>query len=423
MHHPSRRLGQGALVVTDLRRPPASTSPRRRAGRTTCADLVHETSGASGAVDRSPGRGRLDRELPAPQRRVVPGDDRVGRGEHALAGRVRLQPGEPAPRSARAPVDRRRRHVGVGRADGRLGARARADADRGRVLRAYSVESRDTETGSNMRGHPLPARDRPRPGTARDGRSSRRSRSSPVRRTAGAGGWTGTTTWPPSTQPGSRCSTPTCSPQEVGESITLRLAPRRHHLDAAAGRRLDRRDPARRRVRRPAASRISLLFHPPLREELVEQRVRFRARPAATAQSLPGSRAAAFVPYDNDSGLTVLAGAWRDWSDARERVGTALLLQATRERGWGYAAELDDALAGHERFVLEHVVADDGTITDDTYRCGTSGCTTSPGTQLPARPGAPRPRRPDRRPLLPRSAATTTSPSVSARCSAHSRRG
>lgn len=47
-----------------------------------------------------------------------------------------------------------------------------------------------------------------------------------------------------------------------------------------------------------------------------------------------------------------------------------MLLQATRERGWGDAAELAEALAGHERFVLEHVVAEDGTATDDTYRSG-----------------------------------------------------
>ena len=165
----------------------------------------------SGAVDQSPGRGRLDRELPAAQRRVVPGDDRVGRGEHALAGRVRLQPGEPAPRGARAPVDRRRRRVGVGRADGRLGARARADADRGRVVGVLGGVSghRDREQRARSR---LPARDRPGPGTARDGRSAAdhaRARCDvPVELAVGLVRQPGRLP----RDPAARCSTPTCSP-------------------------------------------------------------------------------------------------------------------------------------------------------------------------------------------------------------------
>lgn len=111
-------------------------------------------------------------------------------------------------------------------------------------------------------------------------------------------------------------------------------------------------------------SRIAVLFHEPLRV-IAERRTRFvldhQRRP-----ELADSRRYAFVPFDNDSGLTVLSSAWRDWSDARERVGMALLLQEVRDRGWGDRAELDDALAGYERFVREHLLDADGTIQDDS---------------------------------------------------------
>jgi hypothetical protein len=75
----------------------------------------------------------------------------------------------------------------------------------------------------------------------------------------------------------------------------------------------------------------------------------------------PTAGGAAFVPYDNESGLTVLSGGWSDWSDVRERVGTALMLQEARKRGWGDAAELHEALAAYELFVIDYVVAEDGT--------------------------------------------------------------
>ncbi|NUR99496.1 MAG: hypothetical protein HOV67_30090, partial [Kribbellaceae bacterium] len=115
---------------------------------------------------------------------------------------------------------------------------------------------------------------------------------------------------------------------------------------------------------RDGKARIAVLFHEPLRV-IAERRVRFildhQRRP-----ELAGSRRYAFVPYDNDSGLTVLASAWRDWSDARERVGMALLLQEVRDRGWGDRAELDEALAGYEQFVREYLMDAEGTVQDDS---------------------------------------------------------
>ncbi|SDE35664.1 hypothetical protein [Auraticoccus monumenti] len=111
-------------------------------------------------------------------------------------------------------------------------------------------------------------------------------------------------------------------------------------------------------------ARLTALVHPPLRE-LVEARIRFlveRQRPLERSDS----RRYAFVPYDNRSQLTVVGVAWSDWSDTRERVGSALLLQQARRRGWGDADVLDEALAGYLRFVTEHVVGADGVVRDDT---------------------------------------------------------
>jgi hypothetical protein len=153
---------------------------------------------------------------------------------------------------------------------------------------------------------------------------------------------------------------------EVGRSLPLVLAP---------GAALSKPEPvtsATPGIRHVVASsgdrrsRIAVLFHPPLRE-LVESRIRF-VLDHQRATERADSRRAAFVPYDNASGLTVLPGAWRDWSDVRERVGTAQLLQEAHVRGWGDEAELEDALSEYERFVLEHVVAADGTVADDSVR-------------------------------------------------------
>ena len=73
-------------------------------------------------------------------------------------------------------------------------------------------------------------------------------------------------------------------------------------------------------------------------------------------------------PTTTSRGLTVLSGGWSDWSDVRERVGTALMLQEARKRGWGDAAELDEALAAYELFVSDYVVAEDGTVRGDNGR-------------------------------------------------------
>jgi hypothetical protein len=194
-------------------------------------------------------------------------------------------------------------------------------------LWAYSVESRHPVTGSNVRGQLyLHVTDVAR-GPARDGRAV-----------------------------------------EVGRELTLRPAP---DVDLSAPALLRRSTPGVRQVyatRDGRRSRISVLFHPPLRA-LIEARVRF-VLDRQRQPELAGSRRFAFVPYDVVSGLTVRPGGWADWSDVRERVGTALLLQEVRRCGWGDRAELDAALAGYAQFVAEHVVTPDGIVADDSRHPG-----------------------------------------------------
>ena len=224
-------------------------------------------------------------------------------------------------------------------------------------LWAYSIESREPGTSSNVRGHIyLHVTDHARAPHAMGGQPAVSLAPGQSYR------WTWQLAWYDDLPAFHADREPLINADqlaaEVGETIQLAGAgpsevssdePGVMYVDATDGKR---------------AARIAVLFHQPL-QEIAERRVRFvldrQRRP-----ELADSRRYAFVPYDNDSGLTVLSSAWRDWSDARERIGMALLLQEVRARGWGDRAELDEALAGYEQFVREHLVDADGTVHDDS---------------------------------------------------------
>lgn len=229
-------------------------------------------------------------------------------------------------------------------------------------LWAYSVESREAGTSSNIRGHLyLHVTDHARAPHAMGGQPS-------ITLAPGASyRWTWQLAWYDNLPGFHADRQPLISADtlaaEVGQSIEVnkpdgpatisRDEPGVVHVEASDGKR---------------TARIAVLFHQPLKQ-LVERRVRFildkQRRP-----ELADSRKYAFVPYDNDSGLTVLSAAWGDWSDARERIGMALLLQEVRDRGWGDRAEVAEALAGYEQFVREHLVDADGTVHDDSIHKG-----------------------------------------------------
>ncbi|HEV2927487.1 MAG TPA: hypothetical protein VGW74_02255, partial [Propionibacteriaceae bacterium] len=230
-------------------------------------------------------------------------------------------------------------------------------------LWAYSVESRDQFTSSNLRGHLyLHLTDRARCAHAMGGQPAVLLPPAAAYRLAWRLDWYDSEAdFRASRAPAVRTERLAA---QTGKPLEIQLAPGATTDDqlplvsARPGvRHLDVRHNGRR-------SRIAVLFHPPLRE-LAERRADFLLNRQRRPE-LGDSRRYAFVPYDTRTSLTVLAGGWEDWSDRRERVGSALLLQQLRRRGWGDAAALDEALAGYRRFVVEHVVRSDGTVLDDT---------------------------------------------------------
>ena len=234
-------------------------------------------------------------------------------------------------------------------------------------LEAYSVESRDAVTSSNVRGHLyLHVTDHARSPHAMGGQRPVVLRPGETYR------WAWQLDWYPDLEAlharRRRLRPPLVEAEvlatEVGGTLPLRVAP---GATLSAPAPVTATEPGVRHVWASVGgrrSRVSLLFSLPLRD-LVERRVRL-ALDHQRAQRRSDGRRAAFVPYDNESRLTVLPGAWHDWSDTRERVGTALLLQQVRDRGWGDRAELEEALAAYEEFVTGFVVAADGTVADDS---------------------------------------------------------
>lgn len=97
----------------------------------------------------------------------------------------------------------------------------------------------------------------------------------------------------------------------------------------------------------PGGSRTAVLFHHPQRE-LVERRVA-RILADHRPRHLPAPERHAFVPYDNDTGLTQTTNGWGDWTDGAERLGMPALLQQARLRGWA-------------AFARTWLVAADGTV-------------------------------------------------------------
>lgn len=89
------------------------------------------------------------------------------------------------------------------------------------------------------------------------------------------------------------------------------------------------------------SARAALLFHAPV-EQLVSARVRFILNRQRSAYR-DGVDADAFVPFDNRTGLPQLISGWPDWSDGAERIGMPALLQQARLRGWA-GSEVDGPL-------------------------------------------------------------------------------
>ncbi|MEU0390155.1 hypothetical protein [Streptomyces chartreusis] len=101
-------------------------------------------------------------------------------------------------------------------------------------------------------------------------------------------------------------------------------------------------------------ARTEVLFHLPL-EEVVRRRVAYITR-HQRARERPGLLAHAFVPVDTRTGLTQATNGWADWTDGSERIAMPLLLQAAAARGLADAEEIEPLLEGWSRFARRHLL-------------------------------------------------------------------
>jgi hypothetical protein len=109
------------------------------------------------------------------------------------------------------------------------------------------------------------------------------------------------------------------------------------------------------------AVRIGLFFHLPI-AELVSRRVavildHHRPRQRAVPRG--------FVACDTRTGLTVTDQGWPDWSDAAERTAMPVLLAEARSRGLvdeTRTAQVDEALDQFAIFIRERLITDDGWV-------------------------------------------------------------
>lgn len=108
------------------------------------------------------------------------------------------------------------------------------------------------------------------------------------------------------------------------------------------------------------AARTMVLFTDGL-EAIVRRRVRVLLD-AHRDQRADGLRRFAFLPVDSSTGLTMHSPDWPDWTDGAERVGMAVLLQQARRIGWVDAEESAAALDGYAHFARTHLIEADGTV-------------------------------------------------------------
>lgn len=117
-------------------------------------------------------------------------------------------------------------------------------------------------------------------------------------------------------------------------------------------------------------ARTDVLFHLPL-EQMVRRRVAYIVR-HQIARERPGPLAHAFVPVDVRTGLTQATNGWNDWTDGSERIAMPVLVQLAALRGWVDADEVDPLLEGWAEFAWTRLL--DG------------GATPTRGTQIPLLP-------------------------------------
>ncbi|WP_337060644.1 hypothetical protein [Kineococcus sp. G2] len=105
-------------------------------------------------------------------------------------------------------------------------------------------------------------------------------------------------------------------------------------------------------------ARTEVAFHQPL-PEVVRRRARYITEHQRAVER-PGDLAAAFVPVDTRNLLTQNSGGWADWSDGSERIGMAALLQQGLLRGWLDEDAYEPVVAAWAAFARRHLVDAEG---------------------------------------------------------------
>jgi|GEM_PF-1172528 len=239
-------------------------------------------------------------------------------------------------------------------------------------LWSYSVENREHWRSSNVRGHLyLHLTDHARNPGAFGGQ--------PLYRLAAGESleWRWRLAWHASFDAfaagrSDRDFSPRCLAAELGESIPIRIPEGARCRIADGHATITRETPGECRIKgtRPGIewlervhgarrSRAALLFHRRARE-IVSRRVSFILEHQQAGPCEP-TRDGAFLPYDRQTGLTEIGGAWGDWSDGRERTAMALLVQAAALRGWAPAGAAE-ALCRYRRYLETHLITPENEV-------------------------------------------------------------
>ncbi|QSY58754.1 hypothetical protein BLI708_02395 [Bifidobacterium imperatoris] len=215
------------------------------------------------------------------------------------------------------------------------------------AVNAYSIESRDENTYSNIRGHiVLQVTDRARNAEAFGGQPELALEPDESYTLAWELGWYGSRKeFLEDTNPRAEFSTMCAT---VGDAITVRsddpiiVDDSAVQVDSIADKAADGESviltatkPGVYRVRIGSsadASTTEVLFHRSLRDQ-ARERASYLLR-YQRAKGRPGSLAYAFVPVDTRTGLRTEASGWADWGDGSERDAMAIFLQKAVNAGW-----------------------------------------------------------------------------------------
>ncbi|MBL0888634.1 hypothetical protein [Myceligenerans indicum] len=233
------------------------------------------------------------------------------------------------------------------------------------AVRAYSIESRNPGTFSNVRGHiALLATDRARNPEAFGGQPELTLAPGEEHVLEWELGWYESVdeflaaTAAPAVFSAYAARTGEAITVEAAEvtspdATVIRVGDRRFHVSAEVH--------GTYTVDVDGTARTEVLFHDSL-EDVVRRRVDYIIR-HQVARERPGLLAHAFVPVDVRTRTTLPTNGWPDWTDGSERVAMPVLIQLAALRGWADPAEVRTLLEGWGEFAWTHLFDEEATPT------------------------------------------------------------